>query len=91
MVMSYSLLRSRLEKEQERLLQEIKEFDTEQQVAFGKQANGRLAEIAHTLQKFEDGTYGLCDGCGSPIDPARLEALPEASSCIKCKAGGKNG
>ncbi|MBA7707673.1 RNA polymerase-binding transcription factor DksA [subsurface metagenome] len=36
--------------------------------------------------KCDEGTYGLCDACGQPIDPARLEALPEASLCLSCKA-----
>jgi DnaK suppressor protein len=37
----------------------------------------------HFMHKF---TYGFCDNCGQPIDPARLEAIPEANLCIKCKA-----
>ena len=45
-----------------------------------------MAGIEHTLQKFKEGTYGLCDNCGQPIDPERLEALPQASLCLNCKA-----
>lgn len=45
-----------------------------------------LAEIDHALEKCEAGTYGLCDYCGMPIEPARLEALPQANLCLKCKA-----
>ena len=44
------------------------------------------AGVEHALRKFEEGTYGLCDSCGQPIDPARLEALPQASLCLSCKA-----
>ena len=45
-----------------------------------------LAEMDHALEKYEAGTYGLCDSCGQPIEPARLEALPQASLCLSCKA-----
>lgn len=27
----------------------------------------------------------LKEGCGQPIDPARLEAVPETTLCLKCK------
>jgi DnaK suppressor protein len=46
----------------------------------------QLAEVEHALQKFDQGTYGLCDICGQPIEPARLEALPQANLCLSCKA-----
>ena len=44
-----------------------------------------LAEMEHALHKFEEGTYGSCDVCGKSIDPARLEALPQANLCLSCK------
>jgi RNA polymerase-binding transcription factor DksA len=43
-----------------------------------------LAEVEHALAKFEAGTYGLCESCGEPIAPARLEAKPAARLCINC-------
>jgi DnaK suppressor protein len=45
----------------------------------------QLAEIQHALNKLMNGTYGLCDACGSLITPERLEALPQASLCLPCK------
>jgi RNA polymerase-binding protein DksA len=45
-----------------------------------------LAKVEYALHKFDEGTYGLCDNCGQPIDPARLEALPHANLCLNCKA-----
>ena len=45
-----------------------------------------LNDIEHALEKYETGTYGLCDACGQPIEPARLEAMPQASLCLSCKA-----
>jgi DnaK suppressor protein len=45
----------------------------------------QLAEVEHALVKFDEGTYGICDNCGKEIAPERLEALPQAALCIKCK------
>jgi DnaK suppressor protein len=45
-----------------------------------------LAAVQHALDKFEKGKYGLCENCGQPIPPERLEALPQASLCMNCKA-----
>jgi DnaK suppressor protein len=61
-------------------------FELEKRLTLEKRIREQLAEVEHALQKFEDGTYGLCDNCRQPIDPARLEALPQASLCLKCKA-----
>jgi RNA polymerase-binding protein DksA len=61
-------------------------FELEKRLTLEKRIREQLAEVEHALQKFEDGTYGRCDNCGQPIDPARLEALPQASLCLKCKA-----
>jgi len=30
------------------------------------------------LKQAEEGSYGICERCGEPIDPARLEIVPEA-------------
>ncbi|MFC1921543.1 TraR/DksA family transcriptional regulator [Chloroflexota bacterium] len=63
-------------------------LELEKRLAVSKQVQDHLAEIEHALHKFEEGTYGLCDSCGQPIAPDRLEALPQASLCVECK--GKN-
>jgi len=46
----------------------------------------QLAEVEHALQKFAQGSYGLCDICGQPIELGRLAALPHANLCLSCKA-----
>ena len=61
-------------------------LELEKRLALEKRIREPLAEVEHALQKFQEGTYGLCDSCGQPIDPARLEALPQASLCLNCKA-----
>lgn len=38
----------------------------------------RLERVNRALKKIEEGTYGLSDKSGRPIERARLEAVPEA-------------
>lgn len=43
-----------------------------------------LDEVIEALAKMDAGTYGVCESCGQPIAPARLEAKPAARLCITC-------
>ncbi len=113
MTTGFNLLRSRLEGEQKRLIEQLEQLkasvrpaeerregspfgkreeeateslELEKRLALEKRVREQLAEVSHALHKFEEGTYGLCDSCGQPIDPARLEALPQANLCLSCKA-----
>jgi len=61
-------------------------LELETRLALEKRIREQLASLEHALDKFEKGTYGVCESCGQPIDPARLEALPQAKSCMNCKA-----
>lgn len=61
-------------------------LELEKRLALEKRIGGALTEIEHALRKFDKGTYGLCDSCGKPISPERMEALPQASLCLVCKA-----
>ena len=65
-------------------------LELDRYLAWQKQTIDRLSEVRHALRKFEQGTYGLCEGCGQQIDPGRLEALPQASLCLSCKSGKRN-
>lgn len=38
----------------------------------------RLSDINHALEKIEQGTYGICEVSGEPIEIERLEANPAA-------------
>jgi len=66
-------------------------FELERRLALEKRIRDQLADVEHALDKFKQGTYGLCDRCGQPIDPARLEALPQANLCLSCKAKNAKG
>ncbi len=61
-------------------------FELEKKLAIESQVSNNLAKIEYALKKYDAGTYGLCDNCGKPIEPARLEALPYANLCLSCKA-----
>ena len=43
-----------------------------------------LNDVEAAIVKLDNGTYGDCEGCGQPIDPARLEAKPAARLCMVC-------
>ncbi len=45
----------------------------------------RANKLADALERLDDGAYGLCDECGEPIAPARLKAVPEVTTCIRCQ------
>ena len=53
--------------------------------AEGKQ----LLRIRAALQRIDQGGYGRCGRCGQPIDPARLDAFPDAVLCVRCAAAPK--
>lgn len=48
------------------------------------QARQHLDEINAAMVRLEDGTYGVCVGCGRNIPVARLRARPQATRCIRC-------
>jgi len=66
-------------------------LELERRLAMEKQIREQLAEVEGALGKFEENTYGLCENCGKPIDPARLEALPQAKLCLSCMAKNAKG
>ena len=44
-----------------------------------------IRKIRTTLEKLEEGTFGICEECGRRISEKRLLARPVATRCIKCK------
>jgi len=60
--------------------------ELEKRLALEERLGESVNKVEHALQKYEAGTYGLCDSCGQSIEKARLEAIPQASLCLNCKA-----
>lgn len=48
-------------------------------------AEWELTEIAHALQRLDDGSYGRCERCAEPIPTERLEVLPMSRLCTQCQ------
>jgi RNA polymerase-binding transcription factor DksA len=47
------------------------------------QLDNQLNEVKAALERIEQGTYGICEKCGEPIEKERLEANPSARVSIK--------
>jgi len=45
----------------------------------------RVNKLAEALERLREGEYGLCVECGEAIAPARLRALPEVITCVRCQ------
>jgi RNA polymerase-binding transcription factor DksA len=58
-------------------------FEREKDMAILEQLELDLAEIEAALQRIEDGTYGIDEVTGEPIDPERLDAMPTARTNVR--------
>jgi DnaK suppressor protein len=47
----------------------------------------QLDDVELALARLDDGSYGSCETCGTPIGETRLEVMPAARFCIT-HAGG---
>ena len=63
---------------------ELEAWDTGHQETLDLET--QLAEVRHALEKFNLGTYGICERCGRPIPLARLRVVPEARYDIEHEA-----
>lgn len=50
----------------------------------GLSARTVLQSVNFALARLDRGEYFDCARCGRPIEPGRLEALPETSFCSRC-------
>jgi len=60
-------------------------FERERDLSLENNIRDLLEKIDKALGRMEEGTYGMCERCGKPIEKARLKALPYANLCIKDK------
>ena len=60
-------------------------FEQAKDLALRQNAQQLLVQVTDALARFDQGTYGICEMCGEEIDPARLEALPYATLCLRCQ------
>jgi RNA polymerase-binding transcription factor len=52
----------------------------------GERGSKLVADIDQALLRMKEGSYGVCNRCGHPIDERRLEALPTARYDAQCQA-----
>jgi DnaK suppressor protein len=45
----------------------------------------RVNRLSAALDRLRNGEYGTCVECEEPISPARLRALPEVQTCVRCQ------
>jgi DnaK suppressor protein len=55
-------------------------------IGVGRSLEAGLERTERALTKLDEGTYGICDSCGEPIPPRRLEAMPDSVVCVQCAA-----
>lgn len=60
-------------------------MEREKTFLFASREGKFLNYLDDALKRIEMGTYGFCTECGTLIDKARLEAVPHAQQCVKCK------
>lgn len=60
-------------------------FERERDLSLAENLRDLLDQVEHALRRIEDGSYGVCESCGKPIEAARMKALPHATLCIDCK------
>lgn len=49
-------------------------------------ASALLGQYQRAIERIDQGRYGTCEDCELPIEPERLEALPQATRCQACAA-----
>jgi RNA polymerase-binding protein DksA len=58
-------------------------FEREKDLSIEQNVRDLLQKIERALKRMEDGSYGVCERCGKPIEKARVKALPYVDLCIK--------
>jgi DnaK suppressor protein len=64
------------------------EEEQERIALVGEAESAELTRVDAALARVAAGTYGICAGCGEPIEPRRLAASPYAVQCADCAGAG---
>ena len=59
-------------------------FERQQVVSLIERSRATRDDIVRAVGRLDVGTYGGCEQCGQPIGAERLEARPNALTCITC-------
>lgn len=59
-------------------------FERQRVASLLDEARAQLVALDAAEDRLDDGTYGICSECGTPIPAPRLEALPTTTRCVAC-------
>lgn len=61
--------------------------DSQREILFylSDQDRRKVDSIEDALRKIDENRFGICETCGKKISNDRIEAIPYARFCIKCK------
>jgi len=60
-------------------------YDREFSLGLASNERKLIYEFDDALKRIEEGTFGVCEDCKSPIAKNRLKAVPYARLCVKCQ------
>lgn len=65
--------------------QASEERDRELDLLLSDRERGKLLQIDDAFARLQEGTYGMCEECGEPINPKRLRIVPFTRTCVDCQ------
>ena len=66
-------------------------FDRELALNLASGRQESIYDIEEAIRRIDEGTYGVCESCGGPIEHPRLKALPFAKKCVACQSASERG
>ena len=59
-------------------------FEYEKELSVDANTEDLLRKAEKALERLNEGSYGVCESCGTAIPIARLEVLPYTTVCVEC-------
>lgn len=72
-----------IERDQEQNADEMEMYESN--LATDETLKAELQKINSAIAAMEKGTYGFCQNCQKEIPLERLQAYPQADTCLDCK------
>ena len=54
-------------------------------MSLSENERAKLIEVDEALDRIGNGSFGMCEECEEPIALKRLEVIPNARYCVRCK------
>lgn len=59
-------------------------FEREKEAGLLEMLEFELKKVDDALSHIDDGSYGICEICGKPIEPGRLKRMVNTTLCVDC-------